>query len=71
MERLRWLIEIDYRTENGSSTVDHHAEELEELHDVVARGPDWGTIEEIRGTPQPEAHSVSRRYRRSVTPAKD
>jgi hypothetical protein len=48
MHHLRWLIEIDYRTENGNITVDHHVEELEDLHDVVERGPDWNTIEEIR-----------------------
>jgi hypothetical protein len=45
---LRWLIEIGYRTESGSITVDHYVEELEDLHDVVERGPDWNTIEEIR-----------------------
>jgi hypothetical protein len=60
MEHLRWLIEIDYRTENGSVTVDHHVEELEELHDVVEHGPDWNTIEEIRVSPQPAAHIASR-----------
>jgi hypothetical protein len=31
MEYLRWLIEIDYGTENGRITVDHHVEQLEEL----------------------------------------
>jgi hypothetical protein len=48
MKHLRWLVEIDYRTVNGSTTVDHHVEELEELHDVVEHGPDWNMIEEIR-----------------------
>jgi hypothetical protein len=48
MEHLRWRIEIDYRMENGSITVDHHVEELEDLHDVVERGLDWNTMEEIR-----------------------
>jgi hypothetical protein len=27
--------------------VDHHFEELNELHDIIERGPDWNTIEGI------------------------
>jgi hypothetical protein len=23
-EHLRWLVEVDYRTENGTVTIDHH-----------------------------------------------
>jgi hypothetical protein len=57
MEHLRWLIEIDYRTKNGTTTVDHHVEELDELHDVVELGPDWNTIEEIRARLNPRRTS--------------
>ncbi len=48
MEAFRWLVEIDYATDNGTTTVDHHIEELEELHNVVENGPDWNTIQQIR-----------------------
>jgi hypothetical protein len=44
----RWLVEIDYRTDSGTSTVDHHIEELLALMHLVEWGPDWNTIEQIR-----------------------
>lgn len=41
---LRWRAVITYRTENGPVEVDHHFDELAELHDLVERGPDWNSI---------------------------
>lgn len=43
----RWLATIYYRSETGGVDVDHDIEELEELHDIVERGPDWHTIDKI------------------------
>lgn len=55
MTPIRWVVEIDYRTNNGIITVVHDIEELEELHDIVERGPDWNAIEyPIRITLNPE-----------------
>ncbi len=39
---------ITYRSENGPIDVDHYIEELDEIHDLVERGPNWDTISEIR-----------------------
>jgi hypothetical protein len=49
---LRWLVEIDYRTDNGTVTVDHHIEELSDLDRLVEQGPDWtdGRCRGARGT---------------------
>lgn len=44
---MRWHATIFYRSEAGTVDVDHDIEELEELHDLVERGPDWNTIEQI------------------------
>jgi hypothetical protein len=41
---LRWRAVIDFR--NGSRTV-ATIEEIEELHPIVERGPDWNTIDKI------------------------
>jgi len=41
---MRWSVEIIYRTESGENVVDYYIEELEELQDIVERGPDWNTI---------------------------
>jgi len=43
----RWLATIYYRSDAGGVDVDHDIEELEELHDIVERGPDWNTIDKI------------------------
>lgn len=44
----RWLAEITYRTESGPNVVPHDLEELDELHDLVERGPHWDTIDMIQ-----------------------
>lgn len=44
---MRWHATIFYRSEAGTVDVDHDIEELEELHELVERGPDWNTIEQI------------------------
>lgn len=46
-ETARWKAVIYYRTDNGSVDVEHGIEELEELQDIVERGPDWNTVERI------------------------
>lgn len=46
----RWKAVIEYRTENGMVDVDHAIEEIEELQDLVERGPDWNTIVQITVT---------------------
>lgn len=43
----RWNAVVEYRTENGLTDVTHDIEELDELHDLVERGPDWDSIERI------------------------
>lgn len=44
----RWEATITYRTGRGDVTVPHLIEELEELADLVERGPDWDTIVDVR-----------------------
>lgn len=43
----RWHATIYYRSETGGVDVDHDIEEIEELHDIVERGPDWNAIDKI------------------------
>lgn len=54
MNAFRWNAIIVYRSELGLVEVDHHFEEMDELHDLVESGPDWNTIEkiEVRLSPQ-------------------
>ena len=54
IEHLRWLAIVTYRGEAGPIEVDHHFEELEELHTIIERGPDWNTIVSIVVTLSPE-----------------
>lgn len=44
----RWKAVIYYRSADlGLVDVEHGIEELEELQDIVERGPDWNTIDRI------------------------
>lgn len=48
---MRWKVVITYRMERGPYLdVTHDIEELEELHALVERGPDWNTIIKIEVT---------------------
>jgi hypothetical protein len=44
MEHARWLAMIHYQTDAGLLRVDHAIEEIEDLHDIVERGPNFYTI---------------------------
>jgi hypothetical protein len=43
----RWLLTIIYRAESGPCVVDYDIEELDEIADIVERGPDWNAIMSI------------------------
>lgn len=43
----RWIAKVTYRSEHGTVDVDHEIEELDEIAEIVERGPDWNTIETI------------------------
>lgn len=47
MSEKTWRAVIHYRTDAGQVDVEHFFEELEDLHDIVERGPDWNTIIKI------------------------
>lgn len=43
----RWIAIVHYRTQAGLVDVQHDMLELEELQDLVERGPHWDTIHKI------------------------
>jgi hypothetical protein len=49
-EPIRWIATIYYRTDNGTVDVEHQLSEIDELHDLVERGPHWDCVVEIRIT---------------------
>ena len=42
--RQRWRAKITYRSERGPIDVHHTFEEIEDLHDIIERGPHWDAI---------------------------
>lgn len=44
---VRWIATVHYRSDSGLVDVEHDLLELEELHDLVERGPHWDTIDRI------------------------
>ena len=44
---VRWIATVFYRCESGLIDVQHDLEEIEELHDLIERGPHWDTIDHI------------------------
>jgi hypothetical protein len=47
MRLVRWIATVHYRTESGLVDVEHDLEELDELQDLVGRGPNWDAIDRI------------------------
>ena len=47
-DELRWHAVITFSGDAGPYDVIHDFEELEELHDIVERGPDWHSILSIK-----------------------
>ena len=43
----RWKAVIHYRSEIGPIDVEHGIEEIEDLQEIVERGPDWNAIDHI------------------------
>jgi len=46
----RWKAVAEYRSRAGIVDVEYAVEELEELHDLIERGPDWNTLIKITVT---------------------
>lgn len=46
----RWKVVVEYRSRAGIVDVEHGIEELDELHDLIERGPDWNTLIKITVT---------------------
>ena len=40
----RWKALIEYRTDDGSKSVEHYFEEISDLHLIVEHGPDWNLL---------------------------
>lgn len=47
---VRWIADVTYASTAGDVDVRHHIEELDELQDLIERGPDWHCIKDIRVT---------------------
>lgn len=45
---IRWKATIVYRTDTGPLSVDYDLSEIEELQDIVERGPHWDTVYNIK-----------------------
>ncbi|AOR77190.1 hypothetical protein [Novosphingobium resinovorum] len=43
----RWTAHITYRRDAGDETRQHSFEEIEQLHDIVERGPNFYAIKSI------------------------
>jgi hypothetical protein len=44
----RWLATVTYRSNAGPVSVTYDIEELDEIQQLVERGPDWNSIIDIR-----------------------
>jgi len=40
----RWKAVIEYRTDDGSTSVEHFLEEIADLHLIIEHGPDWNSL---------------------------
>lgn len=47
---MRWHAVAYYRSDQGLIDVEYDFDEIEDLHDLVERGPDWNALEKIEVT---------------------
>lgn len=47
MPFTRWIVDVFYKSMNGTVDVRHHVEEIHELDELIERGPSFKTIERI------------------------
>jgi hypothetical protein len=40
----RWKALIEYRTEEGTKSLEHYFEEISDLHLIIEHGPDWNFL---------------------------
>lgn len=62
----RWKAVVEYRSEAGIVDVEHAIAELDELHDLVERGPDWNALIKITVTlahPTPDRLTIEKAAR--------
>jgi hypothetical protein len=45
--KTRWRAVAWYRTDAGLLDVEHHLDEIEELSEIVERGPSFGALEKV------------------------
>jgi hypothetical protein len=45
--KTRWRAVAWYRTDAGPLDVEHHLDEIEELAEIVERGPSFGALEKV------------------------
>ena len=45
-EHFRWIVTITYRVATGTTEVEHHVEELDDIAEIIERGPDWNSVVE-------------------------
>ena len=46
----RWHVVVRYNADAGPVEVEYDIEELDELHALIERGPDWNTLVDIKVT---------------------
>lgn len=44
---VRWVATCFYRSAEGVIDVDHGFDEIEDLQQIIERGPDWRTLDRI------------------------
>jgi hypothetical protein len=49
----RWQVVLTYRSNSGPLDIHHDLEEIEELQEIIERGPDWRTLIDARITLNP------------------
>lgn len=40
----RWKAIIEYRTDEGTKSIEHFFEEISDLHLIIEHGPDWNFL---------------------------
>lgn len=69
VNEARWHAVVFYRSESGLVDVHHALDEIEDLHSLIERGPNWDCIERIeikRGIPDEELMTMEQAQREGM-----
>lgn len=58
MTDYRWIVTATYNSSvHGHIEIEHHVDEIQDVHQLIENGPDWNTLVDIKIVLNPKIRS--------------